>query len=647
MQRKQFARGLLVFLFLWAHSLYFLSLPKAAFAEELLNRQEMTNQISAEVNNQTSQIGSEQNTQVTNTGDNTSVESQTSNDQSTEVENNNSATVTQEVSAEANTGNNEASRNISIGGNAGMITTGDASVNTTGVVVANNNNTDVSGGGGSQKNTLGLANTGNDGTFSSSNDSKTLTSVQNNNKTVISQSAASKANTGNNKADRNISLGGAAGVIQTGNASTNTNFLVTANGNVVLIGGDSSGNGPGSGASIYIANTGNRLQFWTLSSANNQTTLNNHNQAYVSQSCGYPIANLGYFLDTDACSATTGGNTANGNIAYGDNAGVIKTGDAKVEVTMVASANNNNNQLGQSGGGSQNSLNAVNTGDDVDIETNSQTNTSTVIDNNNEAKVSQKVNAKADTGNNQANRNISFGGNAGVIDTGDACVNVNLLVGVNNNQNQVQSGASPRATQSQNTNVINTGNNSQISSENKQDTKIAVSNNNYLDLAQYVNSFANTGNNSADRNIGNQSGIINTGEAKVGVVLAVNANTNTTTIDPGLTNHLTPTPTPTTNHPTPTPTLPPAIQGTTTTTTTNSSSTTAATSGTGGIVQAATATVAPRGVVLAAATRRLPKTGPADTLLILVLSLAAYVLGQRLKASQQLKVNKFLEKGGE
>jgi len=80
----------------------------------------------------------------------------------------------------------------------------------------------------------------------------------------------------------------------------------------------------------------------------------------------------------------------------------------------------------------------VNTGDDVNVDTSAQNNTRIEVNNQNTANINQNVNAVANTGNNTANRNISFGGNAGVITTGDAEVNVGLLAEVNKNVTKIE-----------------------------------------------------------------------------------------------------------------------------------------------------------------------------------------------------------------
>lgn len=410
----------------------------AVSAEEMPDKDQLTQQITQQAAQEVAEgfSGSNnqpaQQTEVVNTGNNPSVESSSSTESSVAVNNNNSATVTQTTTATANTGGNEASRNISIGGNAGMITTGNAAVNTTAVVQANNNSTTVgTGGSGQGGQGTSVTNTGNGATTASNSNSQTNVIANNKGTATIVQAGNASATTGNNKADRNISIGGNAGLITTGNASANMSYLVAANNNktVAIVGGAST-NGPGSGASIYVVNTGDNSYFSSQNSSLLRAQVANNNKATVTQSCG-----SGYAM---SCSANTGGNSANRGIAFGGDAGVINTGNAAVNVTLFAQVNKNSTGVGIGGNGMMGSvLGIVNTGDTTTFNQTNNSETDVSVANNNSATVVQTANAHADTGNNTANRNISFGGDAGVINTGDATVNVVMVADVNSNETAV------------------------------------------------------------------------------------------------------------------------------------------------------------------------------------------------------------------
>ncbi|MEN9327602.1 MAG: hypothetical protein RI947_410 [Candidatus Parcubacteria bacterium] len=368
-------------------------------------------------------------TNIINSGDNTDIDTNANSSSQTTVHNQNTAQVNQQIDAHANTGNNEASRNISIGGNAGIIMTGNAAVNTQQIVNANDNVTAISGGGTYGSNNTDIVNTGDGVDASTSSQSKRSTLVNNDNTLVVNQTANTSANTGNNRADRNISIGGVSGAILTGNASTNSSFLLAGNGSVALVGGVENGNGPGTGASIILTNTGDRGRFGSHSTHASALTVNNTNNAQVSQSCGSLFG----------CSAITGGNSSDRGIAQGGNAGVIQTSNAVVNVVLYAQANTNRTAVSGTGKGtsSQNNTNVMNTGDDVSIQTGSNDSNTTHVNNTNNAFIDQAINAVADTGNNHANRNISIGGDAGLIRTGNAVINAITVADVNGNGTEI------------------------------------------------------------------------------------------------------------------------------------------------------------------------------------------------------------------
>lgn len=542
---KKITKFVLIFSIILTLFTYYSHIP--IYAEDTPDGNAISTSITQDANSQIQQSlsdssSSSNQTEVVNTGDDSSSQTSSQTDNTTTVNNQNDADIQQTTEATANTGNNEASRNISIGGDAGIITTGDASVNTLAVADANNNTTGVSGSSPSGTLNTEVANTGNSLSTTSTNSSTTTTAVTNNNSATINQATSATANTGNNTADRNISIGGQAGVITTGNASVSTNYLATANGSVVLIGGESDGNGPGSGASIFIFNTGNDSVFNMLQRLNNNTYVTNNNSATIQQSCG---VGLNYESYSDSCVANTGSNSADRNIGLGGDAGVINTGDAVVGVYFYAGANNNTTSINNNGGQvTGTSAGILNTGDNFNGEISNEANTDTNVTNNNGAYVIQTVNAYANTGNNTANRNISFGGNAGVIQTGDATIYVTMIADVNRNTTEINQN-SPLSQSGIVINLENTGDNFNFISNNTTSTATTVNNTNVTFVIQQLWVWVNTGFNTASGNIGEVAGIINTGDAKAEVKLVANANENTTLINNGSSPTPSPTPSPT------------------------------------------------------------------------------------------------------
>ncbi len=637
-----------------------LSYSWVVYAEEPLpDRNQLTNQIYTEVNqglqnndqaqqdtnNQQDNGDGGAQTEVVNSGDDASVDNTSSDSTNTTVNNNNNADVNQDVNATANTGYNQAKGNISFGGNAGIISTGNAGVNVSGTANVNNNNTGVSGGGSTGGSGTSVVNSGKNLSTTTSKDGSTTTVVNNNNNATIHQGANTTANTGNNDASGNIAIGGGvAGLILTGDAWTDISFMTVANGSATLVGGTGGGNGPGTGADIYITNTGGRFSGINRAYVRANTLVNNANNATVNQTCGGKQG---------GCTAITGGNSSNNNIAFGADAGVIHTGDAIVNVEMNASVNDNKTAIkGTGAGGADANADVVNTGDDLNVDNEANSQSNTVVNNNNNARINQRVNAVADTGHNTANYNISFGGNAGVITTGDAIVNVVLNADANNNDTQIsEPSAGMGGGSGAHTDVINSGNNAQINNNSTTNNNTIVNNNNYLDLNQSANVVANTGNNTASDNIstgcgcsgryacispctaaGGIAGGIYTGDAFIQTFMSVVANHNNTTIgDPAIGGPADPAD-PASNTGSNT-------QSNTATPTTAVTPTYVVNAGTGGTaIIAGTAsqltaqgTVKKIGKVLGATAKKLPSTGAEDTLMIFAIATALFSTGLFLK----------------
>ncbi len=605
--------------------------PMKAFAtDEIPNRDEIRTQVMQEAHTQSqnptpeetsapADNGTTAETDVTNTGDDVDVNNSANATDVTEVDNNNYTDVNQEVDATATTGHNQANGNISInGGGAGIIQTGDAAVNVDASVNAGNNTTVLGGGAGGASSGSDVVNSGDGLEVNSNSSATTYKIVRNRNTTIINQATRATADTGHNEADGNIAVnGGPAGLIITGDASTNVNYLVTANGNMVIVGG-TGGNGPGDGASILLFNSGRTSRFNNSANSTHLTQVTNENRAVISQACGYPIGQNVTQIDMTGCSSDTGHNHADGNINRNGDAGVVKTGDTEVNVAMNASANNNNTTVSGGSQGANANADVVNTGDDVDVNNSANNTNRTGVTNNNYADVDQKVNAKANTGYNTANGNISYGGVAGYIQTGNATVNVLMNADVNNNTTNVADDSAGMNGGSNNgTALLNTGDDVTVNSSSNNNTTIEVINTNVLNLSQRVASYANTGENSAAGNIGAVAGVIATGDATSSTNMDVHANTNCTLV--GGTDVVCPT-----NDPTPTNTPSNPGVGGTDVTNNNSSSNNSSSNNNGSVAGA----VASAGQVLGAV---LPATGPEAGMMMVGLSIAGILGGMKLR----------------
>ena len=624
--------------------IFFNLLPTLSFAAEMPDGDAIRQQITENATNKTGTINADTSkatnaiptqppaasSTTTNTGDNLNSTTSSDNSTNTQVNNTNNTEVNQNINAEADTGNNTAKGNISIyGTGAGVIQTGDATVNGTGIVNAGNNETAVNGGGSGALSGSNVTNPGDNVTTTTTANSSDTTIVNNGNTTVIHQNANLNANTGGNRADGNISIGGGpAGAIYTGNATANSNFLVTANGNVTLIGG-TGGEGPGNGASIILANTGNRGYFYTRANTTHFILVNNNNRALISQTCGYQVAPTTNMVDASSCSAITGNNNSSNNIAFGGDAGRITTGNATVNVAMVADVNNNSTTINGSGGSSEANSDVVNTGNDVTVDTEANQTNQTTVNNTNSAKINQNVNAKAVTGRNTANANISFGGCAGCITTGDATVNVTLVADVNNNKTIIDNGTTSDTIGGANAQVVNTGDDATIKTEANNSTMITVDSNNFLDLTQNFFGRVITGFNKAIGSIGQSAGIIFTGDAILDINQKVTGNNNEVLInDPvqtGGTNDANPTPTSAPESALGGVDNPPVINSATSPSNpTPTTTTTSANTSTGG-------TTDDPGDSLGAATAILPATGPELILWLLAFALSSLIIGSYLR----------------
>lgn len=357
---------------------------------------------------------------IDTTGGNSTFKTTTKTSDTTIVENTNNAAITQEANISANTGGNYTGRNISFGGDAGVIYTGNAQANVTASIIANQNETVINENGDGIATENIFYNTGDDTTSSQTATATKTTLVNNTNQTVINQVTTASADTGNNITERNISFGGSAGSIVTGAAGTSVNYLVTTNDNktVALVGGESEGNGPGSGASIVVNSTGDTTTFSLYDQLQDLRTVNNTNTAQITQSCGT------HQSTQQTCSAVTGGNTTVGSIAYNGDSGIIKTGNAYVVVDLLAAFNSSKTNINTNPIPAASQTDITNTGDTAAVETDASITTHTTATNTNTAQITQTVNAVADTGHNRTERNISFGGDAGVIYTGNALVDV-------------------------------------------------------------------------------------------------------------------------------------------------------------------------------------------------------------------------------
>jgi hypothetical protein len=139
--------------------------------------------------------------------------------------------------------------------------------------------------------------------------------------------------------------------------------------------------------------------------------------------------------------------------------------------------------------------NLTNTGDKVDVQAGSSNHTNVTVNNSNNANINQSSDTNINTGGNTANRNI---GDVS-IDTGNANVTNAFSAQANANKTVISGlGGGTNNT----TNLTNTGDYLNVHNNGGDSTNVRVNNNNDAYLNQYANSNVNTGDNKANRNIG-------------------------------------------------------------------------------------------------------------------------------------------------
>jgi len=133
----------------------------------------------------------------------------------------------------------------------------------------------------------------------------------------------------------------------------------------------------------------------------------------------------------------------------------------------------------------------------------------------------QSSSSNVNTGGNTASRNIGDTS----ITTGGAVVNNAFQANANSNNTSV-SGLGGQS--SSNSSLTNTGDNVNLNAGNKNETNVTVANSNVAEVGQSAMSNVNTGDNTANRNIGDTS--IKTGNTNIGNVFGVQVNGNQTAL---------------------------------------------------------------------------------------------------------------------
>lgn len=350
------------------------------------------------------------------------------------------------------------------------------------------------------------ANTNND--VNVKNTSNTVVSQTNN--ATVTNNVSSNATSGGNKANDNI---GGEVVISTGDATSKTNIVNDLNKNIATV---DNCNCDGD-TLVKIADN--------LSGSNNDIDLNSghHNYSNSSDTTVYQNNNADVTNTVDA-NAKTGGNDANRN---GGGEVTIVTGDAKTKVSVATIANVNSAVVGGNGDGGSLSLLILGNGSDTENDIDAKLNHDVLVNQDNDATVTNDVDAKAKTGYNDANDNI---GGEVIISTGDAKTKVDVDNSVNFNFAEVGCDCEMDVTAKIDHNL--TGSENDIKAKLGNDISVfqgdAEGAGNLATLNNDVDAKAATGDNDAKRNGGDHDSdpAILTGDAKSVTDVSNSGNVN-------------------------------------------------------------------------------------------------------------------------
>jgi len=262
--------------------------------------------------------------------------------------------------------------------------------------------------------TLQVTGNGSDSTSAINLSQAATTNVVQHNDADIHNNVDASANSGSNDANRNT---GGNVTVDTGNAKTDVAVSNQVNSNSANV------------ACCAAQDTA------VLISGNGANSTNDANLSQASTTAVYQDNKADIKNDVDAKS-NTGKNDANRNTG-GDVQ--VTTGNATTLVDVSNTANANRAQVGGGTGANQGHVDVriVGNGSDSDNDVNLLLAHSTVLSQDNNARIHNDVDADANSGKNDANRNT--GGDV-IVDTGDAKVDVAVDNAVNFNWAEVDCG---------------------------------------------------------------------------------------------------------------------------------------------------------------------------------------------------------------
>lgn len=368
--------------------------------------------------------------------------------------------------------------------------------------------------------TLQVTGNGSDSTSNVNLTQVATTNVVQSNQANISNNVDANANTGNNDADRNT---GGNVAIDTGNASSDVSVSNSVNSNSANVDCCAAND-----TSVLIAGNGDNTTNNVDLTQGNETSVFQDNRAHI---------------DNDIYSdANTGRNDANRNTG-GDVE--ILTGKASSNVDVSNTANANWANVGGGNGDENGSVDVriIGNGSDSDNDVDLLLAHSTVLSQDNSARIYNDVDADANSGKNDAERNT---GGEVLIDTGDASVDVDVDNAVNFNWADVNCGClldvfakiSGNGDNSDNDIKAVLGDSLDVFQDNcgEEGSKLLLGlhRKDGCKIDNDVDADAKTGINDADRNTGSPEGgdpAIYTGNADTNVDISNSGNSNAYGVD--------------------------------------------------------------------------------------------------------------------
>lgn len=267
--------------------------------------------------------------------------------------------------------------------------------------------------------------------------------------------------------------------------------------------------------------------------SSNEINIKNEESKTVEQSNNAEISNQ---VESET---ETGNNEASNNSGETE----IVTGDASTEMAVANSGNSNQVQVGCcpiSGGSTQ----ITGNGADSNNQINSDQKNGAIVSQNNGAKITNNIAVNTNTGDNEAS------GNTGdtTITTGNVNTGIWAANQVNNSYASVGGGS-----KALNLKIAGNGEGSVNNIEENYDENQEFFVNNYLELNNSVNNYANTGGNKAKGNLGSVK--ISTGNVYLDIILSNKVNTSVIIADCGCKTSPSPTPSPSGS---PSPSTPPS-----------------------------------------------------------------------------------------